>query len=132
VVDTNIYISAVLHPERAIFQIVQLAAERRYRLLISPAIMNEVGRVLRETFGIGERTRIDRLKALAKAAEIVIPQFTLDVIREDPPDNRILECAVAGGAHLIVSGDRHLRRLKMYQGIPIVRAIDFLRTLEVA
>ncbi|MGH8071356.1 MAG: PIN domain-containing protein [Candidatus Entotheonellia bacterium] len=50
VVDTNVYISAFLHPERPIFQIVEQAVEQRYRLLISPAIVNEVGRVLRETF----------------------------------------------------------------------------------
>jgi uncharacterized protein len=132
VVDTNVYISAFLHPERSIFQIVQQAAEHRYRLLISPAIVNEVGRVLREHFSLEERVTIRRLKALTKAAEIVNPQLTLDVIREDPPDNRILECAVEGRAHLIVSGDRHLRHLKIYQGIPIVRPTDFLRTLGVA
>jgi putative PIN family toxin of toxin-antitoxin system len=132
VVDTNVYISAFLHPERSIFQIVQQAAEHRYRLLISPAIVNEVGRVLREHFSLEEMVTIRRLKALTKAAEIVNPQLTLDVIREDPPDNRILECAVEGRAHLIVSGDRHLRRLKIYQGIPIVRPTDFLRTLGVA
>ena len=40
VVDTNVYIYAFLHPERPIFQIVQQAAERRYRLLISSAIVN--------------------------------------------------------------------------------------------
>jgi putative PIN family toxin of toxin-antitoxin system len=131
VVDTNVYISAFLHPERPIFQIVQQAVERRYRLLISPAIVNEVGRVLRETFGLEEKVRLDRLKALVKSAEIINPEMTLDVIREDPPDNRILECAVEGRANLIVSGDRHLRRLKIYQGIPIVRPIDFLRTLGV-
>jgi uncharacterized protein len=132
VVDTNIYISAFLHPERPIFQIVQQAVERRYHLLISPAIVNEVGRVLRETFGLEERVRLHRLKALAKAAEIINPKITLDVIREDPPDNRILECAVEGRANLIVTGDRHLRRLKIYQGIPIVRPIDLLRTLGIA
>ena len=93
--------------------------------------MNEVGRVLREHFSLEERVTIRRLKALTKAAEIVNPQLTLDVIREDPPDNRILECAVEGRAHLIVSGDRHLRRLKIYQGIPIVRPTDFLRTLGI-
>ena len=102
--------------------------ERRYRLLISPAIVNEVGRVLRETFGLDERVRLHRLKALVKTAEIINPEMTLDAVREDPPDNRILECAVEGRAHLIVSGDRHLRRLKIYQGIPIVRLIDLLRT----
>lgn len=41
---TNVYISAFLRPERPIFQIVQQAAEHRYRLLISSAIVNEVGR----------------------------------------------------------------------------------------
>jgi uncharacterized protein len=131
VVDTNVYISAFLHPERPIFQIVQQAAERRYRLLISPAIVNKVGRVLRETFGLEERVKIHRLKALVKATEILNPKIAIEVIREDPPDNRILECAVEGRANRIVSGDRHLRRLKIYQGIPIVRPIAFLRTLGV-
>jgi predicted nucleic acid-binding protein len=42
-----------------------------------------------------------------------------------------LECAVEGKADVIVSGDHHLRDLKSYQGIPIVRPIDFLRTLGV-
>jgi uncharacterized protein len=129
VVDTNVYISAFLYPQRAIFQIVHQAARRRYHLLISPAIIQEVGRVMREDLGWEENARIRHLKTLAQAGEIVIPRLTLDVIREDPPDNRILECAAEGRAHLIVLGDRHLRRLKVYQGIPIVRPIDFLRTL---
>ena len=132
VLDTNVYISAFLYPERAIFQIVHLAARHRYHLLISPAIIREVGRVMREDLAWEEHIRMSHLKTLTKAAEIVIPQLTLSVIREDPPDNRILECAVEGRAHLIVSGDRHLRRLKIYQGIPIVRPTDFLRTLGVA
>lgn len=132
VVDTNVYISAFLYPQRAIFQIVHRAARRQYHLLISPAIISEVGRVMREDLGWEENARICHLKTLAKAAEIVIPRLTLEVIREDPPDNRILECAVEGRANLIVSGDRHLRRLQVYQGIPIVRPIDFLRTLGIA
>src|SRR5262249_4940684 len=132
VVDTNVFVSAFLHPDRPIFQIIQQAAERRYRLLISPALIQELGRVLREEFGIEERSRVRRLKVLIRAAEMVIPGKTLEVIREDPADNRILECAVEGSADLIVSGDQHLRGLKSHQGIPIVRPIDFLRTLGVA
>jgi uncharacterized protein len=45
--------------------------------------------------------------------------------------DRILECAVAGNADLIVSGDRHLIEFKSFQGIGIVRPVDFLRTLGV-
>jgi len=33
----------------------------------------------------------------------------------------ILECAVYGDANLIVSGDKHLLKLKSYKNIPIVR-----------
>ncbi|MBI3330313.1 MAG: putative toxin-antitoxin system toxin component, PIN family [Nitrospinae bacterium] len=126
------YISAFLYPERPLFQILPQAAQRRYHLLMSPAIVREAGRVMRERLGWEEDVRIRHLKTLTKAGEIITPQITLAVIPEDPPDNRVLECAVEGRANLIVSGDRHLRRLKMYQGIPIVRPIDFLRALGIA
>ena len=41
----------------------------------------------------------------------------------------MLGCAVEGRAGLIVSGDRHLRRLKMYQGIPVITVVELWRTL---
>ena len=45
----------------------------------------------------------------------------------DPDDNKVIECAVVGGATHIISGDRkHLLRLGSYQGILIVTASDFL------
>jgi predicted nucleic acid-binding protein len=53
-----------------------------------------------------------------------------DVIKEDPDDNHILACALAGKANLIVSRDLDLLRLKQYGGIGIMSPIDFLHTLE--
>jgi predicted nucleic acid-binding protein len=49
------------------------------------------------------------------------------VVKADPSDNKFLECAVAAGADVIVSGDKHLLRLKQHAGIPIIRVADFLR-----
>ena len=72
---------------------------------------------------------LGQLKSIVRLAEIVTPHIVLDVIVDDPDDNRILECAVAGNADLIVSGDRHLTRLKSVQGTGIVRPADFLRIL---
>jgi putative PIN family toxin of toxin-antitoxin system len=129
VVDTNVFISAFLHPERPLFQILQQATQGRYQLLTSPPIVQEVGRILRERFEIADRMRIGRLKVLVKAAEMITPLITLNVITADPPDNRILECAIEGKADLIVSGNRHLLKLKIYEGIPVVRPTDFLRSL---
>jgi hypothetical protein len=65
-------------------------------LLISPAIFLEVGKILREDVGVEEWERISRLKALAKAAELITPTVVIDVIKENPPDNPVLECAVEG------------------------------------
>ena len=50
-----------------------------------------------------------------------------DVIKEDPPDNRILECALEAGSEYIVTWDKDLLRLGSYDGIPIMRVGDFLQ-----
>ncbi len=131
VVDTNVFVSAFLHPNRSLYLIVDQAALGQYCLLLSPALVSELGKVMTRELGYTEQEKLERLKPLVKSAEIVLPRFTLSVIQEDPADNRVLECAVAGKADVIVSGDQHLRDLKSYQSIPIVRPVDFLRTLGV-
>ena len=132
VVDTNVFVSAFLHPSRPIYHIVDRAALGQYCLLLSPALVSELGKVMTRELGYTEQEKLERLKPLVKSAEIILPRITLQVIHEDPADNRVLECAVAGKADVIVSGDRHLRALKSYQSIPIVRPVDFLCTLGVA
>jgi predicted nucleic acid-binding protein len=55
---------------------------------------------------------------------------TLDVIKADPSDNRILECAVAAKSEFIVSGDgRHLLPLRSYKGISILKVSEFVQWL---
>jgi putative PIN family toxin of toxin-antitoxin system len=128
--DTNVYFSALTHPGGAPFKLWQKAIERRYILLTSPAIMREIARVLRSQGGWEDAEIVSFLKLLVRVAQIVSPDFTLKVIVEDEADNRVLECAVAGKANLIVSGDLDLRRLKSFRGIGIVRPVDLLRTLQ--
>jgi putative PIN family toxin of toxin-antitoxin system len=129
VLDTNVLVSAFTRPRGRAAPLWKTAQARRYRLLISPAIIREIARVLRKDFQWEERRIIRRSKRLVRTGELIIPRISLDIIHNDPDDNRILECAVEGKADVIVSRDRHLRNLKSYQGIPIVRPIDFLRTL---
>jgi putative PIN family toxin of toxin-antitoxin system len=65
------------------------------------------------------------LEWLHRPEHIVIPQERIDIIRADRGDNLVLEGAVAVGADAIVSGDRHLRALKQFRGIPILQAREF-------
>jgi putative PIN family toxin of toxin-antitoxin system len=133
VLDTNVLLSAFTKPGGRVVALWVAALERRYQLLISPAIITEVAEKLRSKFEWEEARILRRTKLMAKTGRtIVVPRFVLDVIPDDLDDNRILECAIAGKADVMVSGDRHLLRLKSYQGTPIVRPVDFLRTLGLA
>jgi putative PIN family toxin of toxin-antitoxin system len=128
VLDTNVYFSAFT--KRGVpFGIWRAALDRRYDLIVAPSIVHEIGDALRSVAGWEESRIVRRLKIVARVADIVVPASVLRVVIADPDDDRILECAVAGNADLIVSGDRHLTKLKDFKGIGIVRPIDFLRTL---
>jgi predicted nucleic acid-binding protein len=50
-------------------------------------------------------------------------------IAHDPTDNRILECAEKGAADLIVTGDRHLLKLRRFGRTGIVKVSTFLHTV---
>ena len=52
--------------------------------------------------------------------------MSLRVIKEDPSDNMILECAVAGGVDFVISGDDHLLAVGEFHGIRIVNPSEFL------
>jgi putative PIN family toxin of toxin-antitoxin system len=129
VFDTNVYFSAFTHPLGPPFRIWKKAVNGGFVLLVSPAILREIAHVLRDVLQWQESDIVAHLKLVAKVAEIVSPTIRLRVIAEDPTDDRILECAVVGSAHLIVSGDRHLRKLKSFRNIGIVQPSDLLRTL---
>jgi len=45
-------------------------------------------------------------------------------------DDAVIACALAARADLIVSGDKRLRNIKTYQGIPIVSPADALKRLS--
>jgi uncharacterized protein len=129
VFGTNVYFSAFTSPKGPPFRIWQEAVKGGYILLVSPAILRELAHVLRDVLKWQEADIVAHLKLVAKVAEIISPTIMLRVVAEDPDDDRILECALAGHADLIVSGDRHLRKLKSFRGIGILQPNDFLRTL---
>lgn len=67
---------------------------------------------------------------LAHLAILTPGERRVNVIAEDPSDNRYLECAIEGDADYIVSGDEHLLRLDAYQKIRILTPRAFLDILK--
>jgi uncharacterized protein len=129
VVDTNIIVSA-LGWRGAPHQIVGACLAHHYQLLLSPDLLAEIERVLHyPKFRFSPQEIEDYLAQLTEGAELVKPDFQLTVIVPDPSDDRVLECALAGHADVIVSGDGHLLDLGEFEGIPILRAQEFVNRL---
>lgn len=129
VLDTNVYISALLFGGLP-GSLLDLAFLRSFTVIISPALLDELDEKLRAKFGVSLEDAAFLRARLENVALVVEPREALSVITDDPDDNRVLECAVKGGADLIVSGDRHLLKLARYQGISIVTVRQFMESAE--
>jgi uncharacterized protein len=72
--------------------------------------------------------RVNNVRAeIATFTKHVAPTETLDVVKDDTSDNRIVECAVAAESDVIVSGDKHLIALGSFRGIKVMTVSDFLQ-----
>jgi len=128
VADTNVYVSALLFggaPE----EVLLLARTGSISLHSSAAIQEELNRVLAVKFGWESSQVRAAQAALGRFTVAEIPKTVVKAVSEDDSDNRVLECALAAQAHVIVSGDRHLRKLRNFQGIPILSPREFLAGL---
>lgn len=119
VFDTNVYISAALVGRRA-ETVMNLASAGKVTLLVSEPILAELHKKLLNKFEWSEDRIHLFVKTVRELAEMVDPDITLDVVPADPDDNRIIECAVAGNAGLIVTFNKDLLRLKSYGVIGII------------
>ena len=125
VFDTNIFISALAIPGGQAERAINLAIDGRVELFISKAIIHEVLDVLVDKFS-READQISRTAVfLSEIAKLIVPDRKLAVLN-DEPDNRILECAVAGGVNVIVTGDKAMLNLKRFGEIRIITLRQFL------
>lgn len=135
VLDANVWVSALLSSKGAPARIIEHWQAGRFEGLISPAILQEVERVLhypklQQRYHLPQESIRRFVHLLRRQAIWVNPMEGLAVIERDPADNRYLECALAGEAVAIVSGDQHLLDLGVYQGIPSVAPLGFLALLK--
>lgn len=127
--DSNIWVSAFSYngkPRR----LIEMADAGEFRVDISEFIIDEVLRTLRDKFRwSAERLQeaADQMKAIAKK---VAPSRIVDVLKDDPSDNRILECAAEAKSDYVVTGDTGLLSLGNFEDIPIVKVADFLEIVS--
>ena len=125
VLDTNVLISALTVPGGRGEEALLRAVEGRDSLVLSKALLDELLGVLARKFSRNKEELSRVAVFLADSGEFVKTRERLKVL-QDERDNRVLECAVAGDADLIVTGDRAMLALGEYQGIRIISLATYL------
>lgn len=126
VLDTNVFVSSFFggNPRK----VIDLWRQGRFTLCLSGPIVEEYLEVLAR-MGLGKSGELDELARLfAESLNVlfVAHPARIQVVPEDPDDDRFFECADALAADRIVSGDRHLLRVGTFRGIPVLGVKDFL------
>lgn len=127
--DSNIYVSALQFGGKP-QTLLDLAQDGQIELALSDGILDEALRILHDKF---QRTPeyLRDVKAQLRAVTVYIsPTERLDVVKADPTDNKVLECALSAGSEVVVSGDRHLLDLSEFRGIPVITVATFLERLQ--
>lgn len=117
--DTNQIIAGSLWPSGPAGFILERWRERKIEIIVSPAILDEVERVLITKFETGHEAADYLKRVFAYNGKLVDPQEKIDVIKNDPTDNMFLEAAVEGKANFIVSRDNDLLKVREFRGIVI-------------
>ncbi|MDH5718780.1 MAG: putative toxin-antitoxin system toxin component, PIN family [Spirochaetia bacterium] len=126
VVDTNIIISAFLFsglPNKLFKEII----DEKHHLFLSHDILNELLHVLsREKFKLSESQIKQFYEELINITNIVYPQKKLRIVNEDPSDDMLFECAIEANAQFIITGNKHVLKLKKYKNIQVISAKEFM------
>ncbi len=126
VIDTNVIISAFGwdgHPE----EIIKLVNKGKIENFTSIEMINELSNAIKyPRLKFPESLQAEIIETIFSISSIVNVNQSLNIIDEDPGDNKVIECALSAKAEFIISGDKHLLELKKFKEIEILTPSEFL------
>lgn len=126
VIDTNVFVSSLYGGNPG--KVIQRWKTGNIVLCLSSAILDEYVEILRRTAFEDEPELPELLSLFSKRFNSLFTAQTpsLHVVKEDPDDDKFIECAVKLNADVIVTGDKALLKIKKYRGILILTLKEFL------
>ena len=102
----------------------------KFTLVSSNEMIAELVRILRDFKVRMADDEIELIKEnIFSKAIIVEPLERVQIVKDDPDDDKFFEAAIAGGVGWIVSQDRHLLKVIVYRGVNVVTPEEFLYLL---
>ncbi|MGH7587866.1 MAG: PIN domain-containing protein [Gemmatimonadota bacterium] len=141
VYDTNVLFSAIYGYRRARVTPPVLCwdavLDGAVELAISPQILDELLAALSRKDGLSIALAAEAVELVSAVAHLVTTPGKLSVLKRDPADNRVLECAVLSGATFLVTGNlEHFAELgseasgPQHRGVEILSPRTFIARLE--
>jgi len=143
VVDTNIWISALVAPLGTAANLIELWKRGKFKLIISEQQSSELYEVLSRSkftikYRVDEKKVEDLIVSIAEIAEHVSPEKILIDCCRDPDDNVLLETAIRGKAKYLVTGDKDITNDKTVlsflsrHGVTVISLSNFLPLIDKA
>ena len=126
VFDTNVLISSTLWDNSVAQKFLFRCIKENIQIFSSQEIIEEYKEILARDFDYKEQEIVGILEKILQFIILVSPKNKIDVIKKDVDDNKIIECAVESKSEYIISYDKHLLKLKEFQGTKIVRPEEAL------
>ncbi|MCD4666521.1 putative toxin-antitoxin system toxin component, PIN family [archaeon] len=132
--DTNILVSGTFWSGDS-FKIMNLIDKKIVQSILSKEIIKEYNKILHSDEIIEKVENKDLIisKVIQKVimnSIIVEPKRRINVVKDDPDDDKIIEVAVEGKSDYIVSQDKHLLKIKQFEDIKIITPKEFLEIFE--
>lgn len=123
-VDTNILISATFWDGDS-NKLIEKVERKEIELVLSKEILEEFAAVLNydeiqdkiKNKDLEMKRTVEKIAAIST---IVEPKQKFEIVKDDPDDNKIIDCAISGNVDYIVTNDYHLLKLKKIEGILMI------------
>ncbi len=131
ILDTNIFISGIFWEGNYCSQIIECWREGKIILTSSPEIIQELVETMRDfKIKLPEEIIQEWKNIILENAVIVIPTKKLDIVQNDPKDNKFFEAALAADAQYIISQDKkHILSIPEFRGIRTIHPEEFIKMI---
>lgn len=119
-VDTNFLISATQWDYSVAHKLLLKLIELNVQIFTTKDVLQEFSEVLERDFQYSADEAVNIVEKVMVFATLIEATSSIKAVKEDPDDDKILECAVDSGSHYILTYDKHLLKLKEYREIKII------------
>jgi putative PIN family toxin of toxin-antitoxin system len=129
VIDTNLVVASYFNPRSASAKILRLLMDNTtVSIVYTEEMRREMRQILRNIRC--PQAFLDGINGIFDAGTKVSPSRKHRLVRDDPEDDKFVDCALAAGANYLITNDHHMLKLKDIDDVEVLRPTQFVKRLE--